>query len=380
MGRRYDAADRLFSAGATTFAYDADGNRISQTNGSTVWAYSYDAANRLSSVIGTGVNNTNSYDGDGNRIAQNTALGSYSYVNDTASALPVVLNEQGPDGNITFAYGTNLIEEASSSFNYFYGFDGLGSVASLTDGVTGKAVTAYAYDPWGNATSNGSVGLKDKFRFTGEALDPGTGLYYLRARYYDPTIGRFTQKDPSKPTGNGYTYSYNRPTVMYDPTGLSGELAIYSYSTGSDYGILGGHSWIGYQPNGGTTTTYGTWGNNPDSLGNGLHEDIELNIPCTLQDGCASRVTYLDDAQQAQLYAVVQQYQQEGSAAWSLLSPCSTFAAAAWGAATGEYLNPDLGWYLSDPLALRASIILTNGGQMSGTLSPPPTTQSGSAK
>jgi len=91
---------------------------------------------------------------------------------------------------------------------------------------------------------------------------------------------------------------------MYDPTGLSGELAIYSYSTGSDYGILGGHSWIGYQPNGGTTTTYGTWGNNPDSLGNGLHEDIELNIPCTLQDGCASRVTYLDDAQQAQLYAL----------------------------------------------------------------------------
>jgi RHS repeat-associated protein len=222
----YDDADRLLSAGATTFAYDADGNRISQTNGSTAWAYSYDAANRLSSVVGTGVNNTSSYDGDGNRIGLNTALGNYSYVNDTASGLPVVLNEQGPDGNITFAYGANLIEEASSTFNYFYGYDGLGSVVGLTDGATGKAVSAYAYDAWGNATSNGSVGMKDKFRFTGQALDPGTGLYYLRARYYDPSVGRFAAKDPfggfaARPLSqNKFIYTINRPTSASDPTGL----------------------------------------------------------------------------------------------------------------------------------------------------------------
>ena len=234
----YDAADRLLSAGATTFVYDADGSRISQTNGSTVWSYSYDSANRLSSVIGTGVNNTNSYDGDGNRIAQSTALGNYSYVNDTASSLPVVLNEQGPDGNITFTYGTNLIEEASSSFNYFYGFDGLGSVSGLTDGVTGKAVTAYAYDAWGNSTSNGSVGLKDKFRYTGEALDPGTGLYYMRARYYDSSVGRFLSRDTFSANDmmpistNGYAYAWSNPIRYVDPSGHDSWEAFWNWCSG----------------------------------------------------------------------------------------------------------------------------------------------------
>jgi RHS repeat-associated protein len=159
--------------------------------------YAYDAANRLVAAAGGSAANAFAYDGDGNRVAQLAPKGTYNYVNDVATALPVVLSEQGPDGNITYGYGLGLIEEASSTFNYFYHYDGLGSAIALTD-AAGKPQAAYAYDTWGNPLLNisDSVGTKNKFRFTGEALDPGTGLYYLRARYYDPSVGRFLSKDP----------------------------------------------------------------------------------------------------------------------------------------------------------------------------------------
>jgi RHS repeat-associated protein len=70
------------------------------------------------------------------------------------------------------------------------------------------------------------VGTKNKFRFTGEALDPGTGLYYLRARYYDPSLPRFMRKDPLpgfvyQPRGmHPYLYAGNNPLLLRDPLGL----------------------------------------------------------------------------------------------------------------------------------------------------------------
>jgi RHS repeat-associated protein len=224
----YDAADRLLSAGAITFTYDRNGNQITKATSSGTLTYSYDAANRLTRAVGPSVNGSFSYDGDGNRITQTTASGTYSYINDVAAALPVVLNEQGPDGNITYGYGLGLIEAFSSSFNFFYHYDGLGSVIALTD-ATGKPSAGYAYDPWGNTliTVPDSVGTKNKFRFTGEAFDPATQLYYLRARYYDSSSGRFTARDPLGGTDrlplskNRYTYALSSPTGYVDHSGLS---------------------------------------------------------------------------------------------------------------------------------------------------------------
>jgi RHS repeat-associated protein len=180
----------------------------------------------LTRAIGPSVNSSYAYDGDGNRITQSTASGTYNYTNDVATALPVVLNEQGPDGNITYAYGLGLIEAFSPSFSHFYHYDGLGSVIALTD-AAGKPSAAYAYDPWGNAliTVPDSVGTKNKFRFTGEALDPGTQLYYLRSRYNDPATGRLISRDTAP--GNilnplslhRYIYALSNPIRYTDPTG-----------------------------------------------------------------------------------------------------------------------------------------------------------------
>jgi RHS repeat-associated protein len=208
------------------FAYDAS-NRITQITdpiGRTV-SFQYDPGNNL--VQANVFTSSFAYDGDGNRFGQSTSRGTYNYLNDVGTALPVVLQESGPDGNISYAYGLGLISESSPTFNYFYHYDGLGSVMALTD-ASGAPKAGYAYDPWGNPLINvsDSVGTKNKFRFTGEALDPGTGLYYLRARYYDPAFGRFMGRDPfpgfaAIPIGtNLYSYVQNNPIAFVDPTGL----------------------------------------------------------------------------------------------------------------------------------------------------------------
>lgn len=89
---------------------------------------------------------------DGNRLSQVVPAGTYQYPNDTATSLPVVLNENGPDGNIGYLYGLSMISETSSAFQYFYQSDGVGSAASLTD-ATGTLKANYAYDPWGKLTT-----------------------------------------------------------------------------------------------------------------------------------------------------------------------------------------------------------------------------------
>jgi RHS repeat-associated protein len=225
----YDAADRLLAASGSSFTYDANGNQVSKTQGLTGLpiVYNYDAANRLTSVIGGIFTSSFFYDGDGNRISQSIRAGTYNYLNDVASALPVVLQESGPDGNISYAHGLGLISETAAKFDSFYQYDGLGSVVGLTD-ARGRLKASYSYDAWGQATPpypDDETARRNKFRFTGEAIDPATELYYLRARYYDPSTGRFLTKDDvfgivrQPRTLNHYAYALNQPTLLTDPTG-----------------------------------------------------------------------------------------------------------------------------------------------------------------
>jgi RHS repeat-associated protein len=223
----YDASDRLLSAGTTSYGYDKNGNQISKTTGSTTFSYSYDALNHLIATSGGGIDSQYQYNGDGNRVVQTIPTGRYQYLNDTVPALPVVLNEAGPDGNIDYLYGLSMISETSSTFQYFYQVDGLGSAASLTD-ATGALKASYSYDPWGKLlVPIDPLGTKNKYKFAGEALDPGTGLYYLRARQYDSPTGRFMTRDRfygfiHMPLSlNRYLYTLGNPVRYVDPRGLS---------------------------------------------------------------------------------------------------------------------------------------------------------------
>lgn len=216
----YDAADELLTAGGAAFAYDGNGNQLSKTTAGTTLTYGWDAVNRLISVTGGGVNTQYQYDGDGNRVSQQTSAGTYAYMNDTATVLPVVVNESGPDGNISYAYGSSLISASATGLQSFYQFDGLGSVATVTDGAASQKAS-FVYDPWGSVIGGADLlGTKNKFEFTGEAVDPGTGLVFLRARYYEPQSGRFLSVDqvPSS-RQSPYIYAEANPVINTDPTG-----------------------------------------------------------------------------------------------------------------------------------------------------------------
>jgi RHS repeat-associated protein len=224
----YDAADRLLKAGLITFSYNDNGSLISKAAGSTLGQYRYDSENRLVGVTDSGTTSTFFYDGDGNRVRQVVGTGTYDYLNDISSDFEVVLYETGPDGNISYVRGRNLISAAGTGFIQYYQYDGQSTVAGLTDD-RGRLLTRYVYDVWGEqdlTIPQKAVGTRNKFGYTGEALDPGTSLYYLRARYYDPDLGRFISKDPfpgypQLPQSlNRYVYTRNNPATLTDRTGL----------------------------------------------------------------------------------------------------------------------------------------------------------------
>lgn len=83
------------------------------------------------------------------------------------------------------------------------------------------------------------------FRFAGMRLDPESGLYYARARYYSPTIGRFLQNDPIGYRGgiNLYAYVNNDPLNHSDPTGLSSDLAVNGGGTGGGMPLQQNAAW-----------------------------------------------------------------------------------------------------------------------------------------
>ena len=103
----------------------------------------------------------------------------------------------------------------------YYQADGLGSITSLSNS-TGANTETYTYDSFGNLTaSTGS--LTNRYRYTGREFDSETGLYYYRARYYDPGEGRFLTEDRLRSisgTLDFYAYVENSATNLADPTGF----------------------------------------------------------------------------------------------------------------------------------------------------------------
>jgi len=113
-----------------------------------------------------------------------------------------------------------MIEVADSNAAYYYHFDGLGSVVALSDS-DGDTVQTYEYSVYGQVAAS-DPNHTNPFLFTGRRFDIETGLYYYRARYYNPYIGRFLQTDPvGYDDGiNWYVYCKNNPVVCVDLFGL----------------------------------------------------------------------------------------------------------------------------------------------------------------
>jgi RHS repeat-associated protein len=115
--------------------------------------------------------------------------------------------------------GGTLNSMTTGGKSYYYLTDAIGSVIGLAD-ADGNKVDTYTYSPRGvRLLAQSSEPVAQPYRFAGNYQDP-TGLYHLRARYYDANIGRFTQPDPSGQEQNPYLYAEGDPVNRIDPSGL----------------------------------------------------------------------------------------------------------------------------------------------------------------
>lgn len=219
----YNGADELTQAGTVVYSYDANGNELS----AGARAFSYDLANRMAYTTNAGVTTTYNYDGDGNRTRATNGSATTSYLWDTSSALPKLALERDGAGVTLrrYLYGIRRIGLNDGSSNFYYHYNSLGSVASITS-QSGATQWTYSYDPFGETRTQESdpQAPVNLMKYAGQLLDP-TGLYYLHARQYDPLAGRLLAPDPMPaepydPLKSSYIYADDRPTTLVDPTGL----------------------------------------------------------------------------------------------------------------------------------------------------------------
>ncbi len=260
----YDLAGRLGSATAgsapaATVAYDASGDPTTLANGDV---QAFDADSQLTSSTATSAaSRTYSYNPTGDRAgATGTVSGSSSFGYDQADQLVsattpagsasyayngagLLTGRSGGASTATFTWGTSggfplLIDDGTNLYLYgpggepleqasiatgapeYYFTDAQGSTRALL-GAAGTVSADYTYDPYGNLSSSAGTTSLTQLRYDGQYADPTTGLYYLRARWYDPGTEQFLSVDPLvSQTAQPYAYAGHDPANLGDPSGL----------------------------------------------------------------------------------------------------------------------------------------------------------------
>jgi RHS repeat-associated protein len=248
------------SGNPETYTYDQVGNRLTKVPDTApsvneTTQYTYDDENRLTGVQITQNGNvkqlTFAYDPFGRRISKTIVQDGIGTDCQNPKVCPRTTNyvydkqniimEYDQNNNTTakYTHGTNIDEPLAvqqGTNTYYYHADGLGSITALSN-LSGSIVQTYSYDSFGNMTATGNI--SQPFTYTGREFDPETGMYFYRARYYDPKVGRFVTKDPIGFKGgiNVYAYVSNNPVNRIDPLGFS-EREIFGYCYSCNDGNL----------------------------------------------------------------------------------------------------------------------------------------------
>lgn len=248
----YDELNRLLSASgggqSYSYAYDANSNRSSQTGSGASTSYAHNAADELTAAGPVGY----AYDANGNELSNSAGrAAAYNAKDQTTSLTPpggtaIPMTYTGAAqfrrvtrGGTSFTSGLlGLMREDSTSYtrdddgflialrspggNHYPLLDGLGSVTKLTD-AAGSVAATYSYEPFGKAVSSTGT-VSNPYRWLGALgvyFDSTTGLYKMGTRYYDPTLGRFTQVDPVEGgSANRYDYAGQDPINNSDLDGM----------------------------------------------------------------------------------------------------------------------------------------------------------------
>jgi RHS repeat-associated protein len=214
---QYDEANRLTSVNGQAYTWDNNGNLLSDG----LRSYTYTHANRLTQVVSGTLTTGFTYNGVGDRVARTVDGVTTGYVLDPAAGLTQVLVETTGGQATSYLYGADLLAQYDSGTWAYHVNDGLGSVRQLAD-PAGQVVASYSFSPFGVPLGESGG---EPYGYTGEQWDASAGLVYLRARYMQPTTGRFVSKDPwpgnmwQPQTLNRFAYAQNNPILLVDPSG-----------------------------------------------------------------------------------------------------------------------------------------------------------------
>jgi RHS repeat-associated protein len=216
-GKVYNDSNQITQRGAATLTYDGNGNLTNDG----VNTYTWNARNQLASISGPGLSASFQYDAFGRRISK-TLNGSTTDFLYNGAAVVQEISSGTPVATMLTGGGNELLTRTDASGTSSYLPDGLCSTLALIDSA-GVLQTQYTYEPFGKTTTTGAA-TTNKHAYSGRE-DDSTGLYYLRNRYYSPSLQRFISEDPIEFSGgdaNLYSYVLNSPVLYTDPNGLDG--------------------------------------------------------------------------------------------------------------------------------------------------------------
>jgi RHS repeat-associated protein len=246
----YDAAgNRTDRSGAVTpgtnryttfngysFTYDEEGNITRKYKTGYDQRFTWNSLGQLTAVTTNGATVSYGYDGLGRRVRR-TEGGQPRYFLYDDDDLILEANASGEPLRM-YAYWPGIdqphsvrVTSGGTTATYYYTLEHPGHVTGLIN-EAGAVAGEYRYTPFGEIeSSNDTTG--QPLRYMAREIDTATGLYYVRARWYDPAMARFVSQDPIGLAGgmNTYAYAGNDPVNHRDPSGLYG-------GTGTDPIIL----------------------------------------------------------------------------------------------------------------------------------------------
>ncbi|MCB2343289.1 AHH domain-containing protein [Clostridium estertheticum] len=263
----YDSMNRLkdssYDGRQESFTYDKVGNRLSKTTNDIIDRYVYNVKNQLKELHQYSGTNHFTYDKQGNTIKEEAQVENNSYEYNNLNQQVKAITKEG--NTLVSRYDTeglrceieenekltrfifhkeNVLVESDKNYNcisrytrgyevvatdiasnteenrYYYAQDEQGSTIFITD--SNQSVrNEYCYDAFGNVLES-NEDVHNRITYTGQQFDGITNQYYLRARFYNPVIGRFTQEDVYRGDGlNLYSYCGSNPVGYFDPSGYS---------------------------------------------------------------------------------------------------------------------------------------------------------------